>query len=99
MRPMPRYILAFCVPLAATLVLTPLAARLAHRFDVLDHPVDHKTHRETTPYLGGLAVAVGLLLVAAFAGGRERRADDGAAGRARARGRRAGGRRPRPLAA
>ena len=69
MPPMPRYALAFCVPLAATLMLTPLAARLAHRFDVLDHPVDHKTHRETTPYLGGLAVAIGLLLVAAFAGG------------------------------
>ncbi len=64
-----RYVLSFVVPLLATLTLTPVAARIAHRFDVLDHPGGHKVHREATPYLGGLAVAAGLLLIAAFAGG------------------------------
>jgi UDP-GlcNAc:undecaprenyl-phosphate GlcNAc-1-phosphate transferase len=66
---MERYGLAFAVPLLATVVLTPFAGRLAHRFGVLDHPGGHKTHHEATPYLGGLAVGAGLLLVATFATG------------------------------
>lgn len=69
MRAMTRYTLAFLVPLLATLLLTPLAARLAHRFGVLDHPGGHKTHGEATPYLGGLAVGAGLLMIAAIVGG------------------------------
>ena len=50
---------AFLVPLASVLLLTPLAARLATRLGVIDHPGGHKTHLEATPYLGGAAVAVG----------------------------------------
>ena len=69
MPPMERYGLAFAVPLFATLLLTPFAGRLAHRFGVLDHPGGHKTHHEATPYLGGLAVGAGLVLVATFATG------------------------------
>jgi UDP-GlcNAc:undecaprenyl-phosphate GlcNAc-1-phosphate transferase len=61
-----RYALAFFVPLAATLILTPLAARLAHRIGMIDHPKENRAHRSATPYLGGLAVAGGLL-AAAFA--------------------------------
>ena len=64
-----RYPLAFLVPALATLLLTPVAGRAAHRFGVLDRPGGHKTHREATPYLGGLAVAAGLLVVAAVASG------------------------------
>jgi UDP-GlcNAc:undecaprenyl-phosphate GlcNAc-1-phosphate transferase len=64
-----RYPLAFLVPLMVTLLLTPVAGRAAHRFGVLDRPGGHKTHREATPYLGGLAVAGGLLLIAAIASG------------------------------
>lgn len=54
---------AFLVPLASVLLLTPLAARLATRLGVIDHPGGHKTHLEATPYLGGAAVAVGLIVV------------------------------------
>ena len=64
-----RYPLAFLVPAIATLLLTPVAGRAAHRFGVLDRPGGHKTHREATPYLGGLAVAAGLLVIAAVASG------------------------------
>jgi UDP-GlcNAc:undecaprenyl-phosphate GlcNAc-1-phosphate transferase len=58
-----RYLIAFLIPLVATLILTPMAGRLAGRFDVMDRPGGHKTHLGATPYLGGLAVAGGLLLV------------------------------------
>ena len=54
---------AFLVPLASVLLLTPLAARLATRLGVIDLPGGHKTHLEATPYLGGAAVAVGLIVV------------------------------------
>ena len=69
MTPGTRYALAFVMPLLATLALTPVAARLARRFNVMDDPGGHKTHREATPYLGGLAVGAGLLVIAAFTGG------------------------------
>ncbi|MGB7805345.1 MAG: MraY family glycosyltransferase, partial [Actinomycetota bacterium] len=58
-----RYLIAFLIPLVATLILTPMAGRLAGRFDVMDRPGGHKTHLGATPYLGGVAVAGGLLLV------------------------------------
>ena len=57
------------LPFWLTLLLTPLAWRLAHRLGVVDHPREHKFHREATPYLGGLAVALGVLAVAAVTAG------------------------------
>jgi UDP-GlcNAc:undecaprenyl-phosphate GlcNAc-1-phosphate transferase len=62
-----QYALAFMIPFVATLWLTPLAARLAHRLGILDRPAKNKHHNEVTPYLGGLAVAAGLVLVGGFA--------------------------------
>src|SRR5436189_6480666 len=62
-----QYALALMIPLVATLWLTPLAARLARRLGILDHPNDQRFHHEVTPYLGGLAVAGGLIFVGAFA--------------------------------
>ena len=50
-------------PAARNLALTPVAGRLAGRFDVMDHPGAHKTHAGPTPYLGGVAVAAGLLVI------------------------------------
>lgn len=43
---------------------TPLAGRLAHAFDVLDHPdaADHKNHDDPTPYLGGIALFAGAVI-------------------------------------
>jgi UDP-GlcNAc:undecaprenyl-phosphate/decaprenyl-phosphate GlcNAc-1-phosphate transferase len=62
-----RYVVSFLAPFVATLLLTPVAARLARRLGVLDHPSSTKFHREATPYLGGLAVAAGLILVGGLA--------------------------------
>jgi UDP-GlcNAc:undecaprenyl-phosphate GlcNAc-1-phosphate transferase len=52
---------AFLIPLAATLLATPLAAGMARRLGVLDQPGERKTHVEATPYLGGLALLVGFV--------------------------------------
>ena len=63
------YVVSFVVPAVATLLLTPVAARVAHRVDALDRPGGHKSHGTATPYLGGAAVAAGLLVIGAFATG------------------------------
>jgi UDP-GlcNAc:undecaprenyl-phosphate/decaprenyl-phosphate GlcNAc-1-phosphate transferase len=62
------YVLIGLGSLAVTLVLTPLAMRLAHRLGILDQPSPTKFHQVPTPYLGGLAVA-GAVLVAYFVPG------------------------------
>jgi UDP-GlcNAc:undecaprenyl-phosphate GlcNAc-1-phosphate transferase len=62
------YGLAFLIPLAATLVFTPVAAVLARRFGVLDRPDERKAHLEPTPYLGGLALAIGFVAAGALIG-------------------------------
>lgn len=59
------YLLSFGASLAVALVLTPLAARAAHRVGALDEPVGHKTHTSVTPYLGGIAVMIALVMVGA----------------------------------
>lgn len=46
----------FAGSILLTLVLTPLALRLALRRAVLDHPVGYKRHDSPVPYLGGLAM-------------------------------------------
>ncbi len=69
LHPLALYGLAFVCPLAATYALTPLAARLALRLGMLDHPSPTKFHRETTPRLGGAAVAAGLMAVGVVAAG------------------------------
>ncbi|MCJ7832372.1 MAG: undecaprenyl/decaprenyl-phosphate alpha-N-acetylglucosaminyl 1-phosphate transferase [Actinobacteria bacterium] len=60
------YVLAFLTPLLATSLLTPAASWVAHRFGMLDHPSEDRHHANATPYLGGIAVAIGLALVASF---------------------------------
>jgi len=62
------YGLAFLIPLGATLVFTPLAAVLARRFGILDRPNERKAHVEPTPYLGGLALAIGFLVAGLMIG-------------------------------
>ena len=51
-----------------SLLLTPLAVRLARRHGLLDHPGGHKSHDEAVPYLGGAAILVAFL-VTVTAGG------------------------------
>ena len=45
-----------------TLVLTEPARRVALRLGLTDRPAPHKAHRQTTPYLGGVALVLGCLL-------------------------------------
>ena len=66
-----RYTLAFALPLVATWLITPLAAKLAHRVGMVDHPNEERYHTDPTPYLGGLAVAAGLIVIGAAAAGAE----------------------------
>jgi len=60
--------LAFVVALGATLLLTPLAIRLAQLTGFYDHPVGYKGHVAPTAYLGGTAVIGAFLLAAAIFG-------------------------------
>ncbi|HVF11940.1 MAG TPA: MraY family glycosyltransferase, partial [Actinomycetota bacterium] len=61
------YSSAFLVALAAALLATPVARRLALRMGVVDHPSDRKIHTDPIPYLGGVAIIVAF--VAAVLGG------------------------------
>lgn len=61
------YLLAFVGGLGVTVLVTPLTARLAHRWNVYDHPDIRKIHSSPIPYLGGLAIIAGFCL--AVAGG------------------------------
>jgi UDP-GlcNAc:undecaprenyl-phosphate GlcNAc-1-phosphate transferase len=63
------YALAFLLPLVATWLLTPVAAAVARRLGIFDHPGPTKFHVEATPYLGGLAVAAGLAVAGGVAAG------------------------------
>jgi UDP-GlcNAc:undecaprenyl-phosphate GlcNAc-1-phosphate transferase len=55
-------VLAFPLALAAAIVLTPLAARVAWATDYLDRPQAHKVHGAATALLGGPAVFTAALL-------------------------------------
>ena len=44
-------------------LITPLIRRLAIRLEVVDRPSEaHKTHREPIPYMGGIAIVLGVLV-------------------------------------
>jgi len=64
-----RLALGLGVALVLSLLLTPIAIRLATRWAFHDQPGGYKTHRRPTPYLGGAAVTAafvaGLLIAAA----------------------------------
>jgi len=46
-----------------------VAAKVARALGVMDRPAPNKVHRQATPYLGGLAVVGGLMVVAALTAG------------------------------
>jgi UDP-GlcNAc:undecaprenyl-phosphate/decaprenyl-phosphate GlcNAc-1-phosphate transferase len=63
------YLGIFVGAVVLTLVLVPVALRLARRLDVLDHPGGYKQQAAPVPYLGGAAIAVAFavaVLVAAL---------------------------------
>ena len=51
------------VSLLLSLVLTPVALRVASRHGVLDHPRPGKAHIEAVPYLGGAAIVLSFALI------------------------------------
>jgi UDP-GlcNAc:undecaprenyl-phosphate/decaprenyl-phosphate GlcNAc-1-phosphate transferase len=59
-------LLAFLVAAVVTLLLTPLAARIARRVGAVATPRERDLHDKPTPRLGGLAILVGVLVAAAL---------------------------------
>jgi UDP-GlcNAc:undecaprenyl-phosphate GlcNAc-1-phosphate transferase len=55
------------VAFAVTFASTPLMRRLARRYGVVDHPDPRKVHRNPIPYLGGVAVFLGILAALSYA--------------------------------
>ncbi len=57
------YLLAFVVSLVVVLAVTPVMRSLALKFGVMDKPSSSvKTHKEATPYLGGIAIWVAFVV-------------------------------------
>ncbi len=56
------YAVTFLVPLAVSLGMTPLVARVARRLHAVDVPGGRRRHHGNIPRMGGLAVVVGFLL-------------------------------------
>jgi UDP-GlcNAc:undecaprenyl-phosphate GlcNAc-1-phosphate transferase len=52
--------LAFAIAFAVTFMATPVAIRIARRTSFYDVPAGYKQHGAPTPYLGGVAVMLGL---------------------------------------
>lgn len=64
-----RLALAFAVAAVAAYLLTPVAIKVAGRFDFFDKPKGYKGHAKPIPYLGGAAVLSAFLIaVLLFAG-------------------------------
>ena len=61
-------ILIFGVAAVVTLVCTPVALRVAKRWNWVDTPAAGKSHRAPVPYLGGAAMVISFVLVAVVAG-------------------------------
>lgn len=54
-------LLLFLFSLIFVGAITPIVRRIAIRLDVIDRPSEaHKTHRTPVPYLGGLAIVIGV---------------------------------------
>ena len=66
----PAWASAFLAAGLVTLAGTPLLRRLAVATEFVDHPVAaHKSHREPTPYLGGIGLIVAVLVALLFTDG------------------------------
>jgi UDP-GlcNAc:undecaprenyl-phosphate/decaprenyl-phosphate GlcNAc-1-phosphate transferase len=59
-------LLAFVVAAVVTLVLTPVAARVARRVGAVATPRERDLHDQPTPRLGGLAILLGVLVSGAL---------------------------------
>jgi len=58
------YFLLFTASFSLVGILTPLMRRVALAYGVIDTPTEaHKTHKNPIPYLGGVAIVLGVLVV------------------------------------
>src|SRR5215207_8679437 len=64
-----RLLIGLAIALAVVHVSTPLAIRVAERFEFYDKPVGYKGHAAPTPYLGGAAVVAGFVVAMLVLGG------------------------------
>jgi UDP-GlcNAc:undecaprenyl-phosphate GlcNAc-1-phosphate transferase len=61
------YLITFAVATTLAVLITPRVREAAIRFGIVDRPDGRlKNHREPTPYLGGLAIALAFLLALAL---------------------------------
>ena len=67
----PSWLTALLVALVVTLVATPLMRRVALNVGLVDNPNARKVHKVPIPYLGGVAIALGVLLGLILAPGLE----------------------------
>ena len=59
-----QYFLLFVSSYALVGVLTPLMRKIALSKEILDHPNSaHKSHSQPTPYLGGVAIILGVITI------------------------------------
>jgi UDP-GlcNAc:undecaprenyl-phosphate GlcNAc-1-phosphate transferase len=57
-----QYLLLGVISLIAVGILTPVMRLVATRYGVVDSPSEsHKTHKSPVPYLGGVAIAIGVI--------------------------------------
>lgn len=61
LQPLPLLAATLAASLVVTWSATPLVKKIARRHNIMDHPDPRKTHRAPTPYLGGVAIFLGLL--------------------------------------
>ena len=58
------YFLLFALSYLLVGVLTPLMRRIAIAADVVDEPnAVHKSHKQAVPYLGGVAIIIGVITI------------------------------------
>jgi UDP-GlcNAc:undecaprenyl-phosphate GlcNAc-1-phosphate transferase len=62
-----QYLAVFLATALLSVLLTPLAIRLAIRRRFMDNPGGHKSHAQPVPYLGGLAIVASFALVVLLA--------------------------------
>ncbi|TSJ65708.1 undecaprenyl/decaprenyl-phosphate alpha-N-acetylglucosaminyl 1-phosphate transferase [Allobacillus salarius] len=53
---------AFIISLLAALLITPLVRKLAIVFNIVDQPDERKIHTMEQPYLGGIAIFLGVMI-------------------------------------
>lgn len=59
------FVLVLVVAFGSALVLTPLTIRLAHRLNWLDQPAPRRLHAVPTPRIGGIPLAIAILVALA----------------------------------